>query len=235
MKTIRSIIEFFWKHLSTILSATVIIAIVALFFFFTFPFDVASFKKINVTNTVQVGNILEYTNEYCQNVGKGVPREITRFLVPKDKTLISPIELSGNPNDETLQDAGCRISDPIKLPIDSSVPAGEYKLLVKVKYYLFNVRKITVEAESQYFTIAEPDTTSLLLTINEKIDSLNKSNPDGVFVNTVIPYEPRPAIIPFTTPETQPAPQPTTPVVEDTPTQTCAVDVGIIKLLCREV
>lgn len=174
MKFFNKIWSFLYKNIPTIISATAIVSIIAVIFFATFPFQVAEFNKIKLQGDVQVGGRVEYINEYCQNVGKGVPRDITRFLVPKDKDLISPIQLSGNPTDETLKDAGCHVSDPIKLPIDSSIPPGEYKLLVKVKYCLFNIRCIPVQGESDYFTISKPDISVLVQSVNQQIIDLNE-------------------------------------------------------------
>jgi len=175
MKLIKKFLSFIMRNLSTIFSGTVIIVIIALTFFYTFPFSVAVFKNINVNSDVKVGGILEYTNDYCQNVGKGVPRDIDRYLVPKDTKLVSPVQLSGNPTDETLNDAGCRISEPIKLPIDSSIPAGEYKLLVKVKYCVFPGRCIPVQGESDYFTITKPDVATQLQIIKNQLDSIDEA------------------------------------------------------------
>ena len=185
MKIMRYIGNFFLKNISTFLGGTALLGIIALIFFFTFPFQVAEFKKISVADDVKVGSRLTYTNDYCQNVGKGVPREISRFLIPKDTENVSFVELSGNPTDETKNDAGCRISEPIKIPIDSSTPPGEYKLLVKVKYCIFPFRCIMVEGESAYFSVTQPDVATLIEQVNRDIDIINERTQTTQISNVV--------------------------------------------------
>lgn len=243
MKTLQRIGRTINKYYATFLGTIVLIIFISLLFFAFFPFQVAEFKKISITGTVQVGGILEYTNDYCQNVNKGVPRELSRYLVPKDTTLISPVQLSGNPTDETLNDAGCRISQPIKLPIDSSIPAGEYKLLVKVKYCVFPGRCIPVQGESEYFVITKPDVATQLQIIKDQLDSINETlniNSDANISNTQpvrpvpIPTQPMTELVvpqPAVTPTPQPVQERTQPLLRGTIDNTTGVLKNITNML----
>lgn len=191
-KTMAAINKYYNTFITTVITLTILI-----FAFLTFfPFDVAEFKKINVSDGVQVGGIVEYTNDYCQNLNRGFPREISRFLIPRDQKLVSPVELSGNPTDETINDAGCRLSAPIKLPIDSSVPAGEYKLLVKVKYCILPWRCISVTGESSYFNITKADIATILQEINRELEEINENYPKDNNQSSISNINPVPQVPP---------------------------------------
>lgn len=225
MKTLKRIGKYINKYYSTFLGTAIVIIFVSLIFFALYPFQIAEFKKININGTVQVGGKLEYTNDYCQNVGKGIPREISRFLIPKDSNLVSPVQLSGNPTDETSNDAGCRVSKLIKIPIDSSIPPGEYKLVVKVKYGIFPFRWIPVQGESKYFNIEKPDVSTLIQSVNSQLEELNtRIKKDETPLSNVSPISPelKIPIQPNTTPQepiTEPEvvqPEPNTGIIERT-------------------
>jgi len=235
VKTLKRITDFIAKHVPSFIGAVVFLAVVAVLFFNLFPFNVAEFKSITVKSDTTVGGILEYTNDYCQNVQKGTDRTLRRFLIPKDTTLVNPIELSSSPEDETQQGAGCRVSVPIKIPIDSNIPAGEYKLRVKACYDVFlRIRCVTVQGESDYFNVSKPNIESQLVVLNQKIDEVNARLTESgspTVVNTLMIPTPQTITPPFQEPEPSIEPQPTQPVTP-TPEQTCVINVIGIKLLC---
>lgn len=218
MKSFKRITSYINKYYTTFLGTMIVVIFVSLIFFALYPFQVAEFKNITIQGTVQVGGKVEYTNDYCQNVGKGIPREISRFLIPKDSNLVSPVQLSGNPTDETSNDAGCRVSKPIKLPIDSSIPPGEYKLVVKVKYGIFPFRWIPVQGESKYFTIEKPDVSTLIQSVNSQLEELNtRIKQDETPLSNISPISPELKIPTPPTPNTQETiiePQPLQPQPE---------------------
>jgi len=236
MKILRNISEFVTKHITSVIGAVFIFSVTAVLFFNLFPFNVAEFKNIQVKSDTSVGGILEYTNEYCQNVQKGTDRTLRRFLVPKDSTLVNPIELSSSPEDETLQGAGCRTSVPIKIPVNVNIPAGEYKLRVKACYDVFlRVRCIPVQGESDYFKISKLNVEDQLSILNQKIDEVNeqlKQKPYTPVANTMNMTIPQVITPPFSEPQIPTPQQPTTSTPVEPP-ETCTINLLGIKLLCR--
>lgn len=195
MKVVQKIHETISKYVYPFVMFTVILAILAFAFFNFFPFNVAAFKRLTVIGTVQVGGRLTYTNDYCQNVSKNTDRTLKRFLVPKNSELVNPIELSSSPEDETLVDAGCRVSKPVRLTVDSSVPVGEYKLRVKACYDLFlRIRCVPIVGESDYFTITKPDVLSQLQSINRQLEDLRpflvSTETQPTTISNVVPITP---------------------------------------------
>jgi len=235
MTFLRLVVSFITRHVGSLLAAVLAIAIAGLVFVNVFPLNVAEFKKISVKQDAVTGGILEYTNEYCQNVQKGTDRTLRRFLVPKDSALVNPIELSSSPEDETQVGAGCRISQPIRIPINVDIPAGEYKLRVKACYdIILRIRCIPVQGESDYFKISKLGIEEQLTIINQKIDQVNTQiRRSGIktVVNTL--YVPTPQLI---TPPFQDQPeqvQPEAPITPIEPQESCLITIIGIKLVCN--
>lgn len=198
----KKIIEIISKISNIVIALAFIFVLAALIFFYTFPFNVAEFKKINIVKAPNAGELLEYNLDFCRYVPKGTEIEVKRFIVPKDKTLTNPIELSSNPSLETLDGIiGCRLSEPIKIPIDISAPSGEYRLLIRAKYcieMLFLHRCIPVEQYSDYFSVGQPNIPTRLSVISEQLDDIRRyveQNPSetsvgNAFIQPDTPPEP---------------------------------------------
>ena len=187
------IIKSFSKFFNVFLTLAIFVIVGGLIFLYSYPFDVAQFKKITILNTVNAGGLISYDVDYCRYLGKGVDVQVRRFLIPEDPNL-DPIELSSNPNLETIDGVtGCRTTKkPITLPIEVSTPAGEYKLKIQARYCIFVGRCIPVEGESPIFTIGKPSINDQLTVINQQISSINDyvvNNPEEIKAlgNTVIP------------------------------------------------
>ena len=220
----KNIIKFLSKFANLFIGSAVVLSIASVVFFYTFPFNVAEFKKINISNNVEAGGLIEYKLDFCRYVQKGTDIEVKRFIIPKDKTLTNPIELSSNPTLETLDGIiGCRTSEPVKLLTQISTPQGEYKLLIRAEYcidFLFMHRCIDVEKDSDYFNIGQPSIPNRLSVINEELSNINQyfaDNPEvtkslGSVQQQSVPQNPTP---PNT--QNQPAPQQATPVNPQTP------------------
>lgn len=174
MSIIGKISKFFNRFYGAFITITLVLLVGFLVFMFTWPFNVAQLKSIDVKNNVQSGGIVEYTVDYCQSVGGGVERHTRRFLVPTDADKVNPIELSSNPSLETLQGSqGCKVSKPIKIPIDTSIPEGTYKIMIQVQYCIFPGRCISVEQTSKPFEVTKPDILGQLRNINAQLESIN--------------------------------------------------------------
>ena len=224
------------KFSNIVIASAFIIVLGGLVFFYSFPFNVAEFKKINIASDVQAGGQLQYDLEFCRYVPKGTPIQVSRFLIAKDKSLTNPIELSSNPTIETLDGInGCRTSLPVKLPVEISVPEGEYQLLIRARYCIeFTIfqRCIPVEQTSKFFNITKPSIPDRLSVISDQLNDINDfihNNPDTVISNTVTPQSVREPVPPVVNqePQTQtPAPQAVAP---ETPAQQSSND-SLIKL-----
>jgi len=221
MSKLKGISNFVSRFYGAFIGLIVLFGIIALVFFFTFPFKVAEIKSITVMNEVQAGGQIVYNVDYCRYVGKGIPIETQRFLVPEDRTLTNAIELSGSPNSETVDGTtGCRSTadktaeypngQPIKLPVDVSTPAGRYQVLLKLRYCIFPGRCIPVEGRSDFFEVTKPSVANQLSIINEQLRSLLLVTPEYGSVGSVAPQNTLPEpVMPNTqaTPQSTPTPQ----------------------------
>jgi len=247
MKKITAILL---RFSNVIIALAVVVLIGGLVFFYSFPFKVAEFKKINITSTVDAGQRIEYTLDFCRYVPKGTKIDVHRFLFPKDKTLISPIELSSNPSLETLDGiTGCRTSTPVKLPVDVSTPEGDYRLLIRGDYcieFTFLRRCIMVEQYSDYFHIGKPDIPSQLSVITQQLEAIERATQQSSSIgNTITPQTAPEAPVPnieqqtpqVTVPQTttpQIAPQQASPLrqtLESTRDTTTSILENITKML----
>lgn len=177
MFKMKRITSFISRASNLIIASSVAIGIGGIIFFYTFPFNVAEFKKINISQSVEAGGLIDYKLDFCRYVSKGTDIEVKRFMIPKDKSLTNPIELSSNPTLETLDGIiGCRTSEPVKLLTQISTPEGEYRLLIRAEYcieFTFLRRCIDVEQYSDYFTITKPSIPDRLSVINQELSSIN--------------------------------------------------------------
>lgn len=210
----KKLINILPKIANVIIALGFITLVAGLVFFYTFPFNVAEFNKINIQNNPRAGEQLVYTMDFCRYVPKGTDIEVERFIFPRDKNLSSPIQLSSNPSIETLDGVvGCRTSEPVRLPIDLSAPAGEYRLLVRAEYCIeFTIlrRCIMVEKYSDYFIVNKPDVPTQLGMINEQLKEINDLIESGQYSETDAISNTMPVQTPPTPekPVVQPTPQP---------------------------
>lgn len=170
----------FW---TVFIPSALIFILFAIIFYLLVPLNVAHINSVTVKGTAQSGGIITYNVNYCQNVGGGIQREVHRFLEPKDTKDLNPIDLGDNPSIQTLQSSqGCHTGQDVKLPLDTSIPPGDYKLLVRI-VYKFPLRDVTVDGESQYFTITKPDILGQLQSINNQLELIIpyvQQNPESV-------------------------------------------------------
>lgn len=210
----KKVLNFISRFFNAFVVTSILIIVGGLIFLYTFPFNVAQLNKINLLNEVQAGSRIAYNVDFCRYVGKGVEIHTRRFLVAEDKELTNPIELSSNPSLETLDGiTGCRTSDTIRLPIDTSVPEGKYKLLIQVRYCIFLGRCIPVEGWSEPFDIKKPSISDQLSSINEQLESIEqyyRDNPQEAAVRPQSANVIQPQIIQ----------QPSIPLQDEQPQQT---------------
>jgi hypothetical protein len=224
--------RFVSKYFSAFIALASILIIAGIIFMYAFPFNVAEIRKINLVGEVTAGSSIKYNVDYCRYVGKGTETYTRRFLIPEN-TDINAIELSSNPNLETLDGiTGCRTTKkPITLPVGLEVPAGKYKLLIQVRYCIFIGRCIPVEGYSDTFEIKKPNIADQLSLINRQLEAIRNAQP-GVQLNstdnlsnTITVQEPAQAPIPNTEPQEQ---QVTTQVVQ-TPAATPEASPSLIQ------
>ena len=237
MKIIKKALAFFVKYYGTIVGTGVVF--IATFFVWTlvWPFVPAKVNSVEITNTVQSGGQIEYVTNFCRYVDKGTRIERHRYLVAEDKTLSSPIELSDSPIREVVDDfIGCKKSEPVKLPVETGVPSGKYRLTIQLCYYVVPWRCVQVEGRSEVFEISKPNIETQLGTINQKINEVNeqlKQVGSNTVVNTLFTPIPQTIIPPFQEAEpTQPR-APTTPVTPTKTPESCLINIIGIKLQCN--
>ena len=223
MNRLNRILNFIGKYYATFIGSGLLVIVAFIIWSMVWPFVPAKINSVNVMDSVSAGGQITYQTDFCRYVRIDTKIDRHRYLVPEDKKLTSPIELSDSPIREVVDDFnGCKRGDVVKLPVEIGTPPGKYRLLIQICYYVFPWRCVSVEQRSDVFEISKPNVSQQLSAINTQLNTLNSylmQNPGAareLNLGNVQSFPQIQSVTPPVTTPTEPQPAQRQGIVENT-------------------